>query len=255
MSRMGPREALLAVTAPRPAFFCPLPAESRRPRAPGQSETRRHGPLRPPGGFGGGPRLQGPVAAPCPPHPGSPWVPAAPGGRRARRSPQRYQAASSIVLTAARVPWLRLDQAGGRRAEGPGAARRKGSPRRGGQLPRGVGALVGSQGTMRGISAPQLHSCTSSRQPSSYTASSSRDWEPARSRLAPPPPPTTFQQVPGSGSSGLHFLPPRAQARVRPSPRRDARGARSPSRRSPWGTPKRRGGDCALSPRSLGQML
>lgn len=52
-----------------------------------------------------------------------PWVPAAPGGRRARRSPQRHQAASSMVLTAAPAPWLRLDRAGrapGGRGKGAG---------------------------------------------------------------------------------------------------------------------------------------
>lgn len=120
------------------------------------------------------------------PTPDPPWVPAAPEGRRARRSPQRHQAASSMVLTAAPAPWLGLDWAAKGRAAAWG-------------LCSALGARRG------GLSAPQLHSCTSSRQPSSSTRSASRDWELARSRLAPPPPPPHSSESLGVATPSFTF--------------------------------------------------
>lgn len=151
---MGPREALLAVTAPRPAFFCPLPAESRRPRAPGQSETRRHGPLRPPGISAGVPGCRVPSRLPALPtlaHLGCPRLRGA-GGRGGAPSGTRPPAPlSSLRLGSHGSGWTRLG-GGGRRGR---ALRAERAPR------EGAGSCLGGWGLSSALRArcgeSQLH--------------------------------------------------------------------------------------------------
>lgn len=86
--------------------------------------------------------------------------------------------------------WTRLGGRRARRGEGAGCSAPERAPCEGagGCLGGLFSALWARWARWRGISAPQLHSCTSSRQPSSSTSSSSCDWEQARSQLAPPTP-------------------------------------------------------------------
>lgn len=135
-----------------------------------------------------------------------PWVPAIPGGRRARRNPQRHQAASSMMITAAPAPWLRLDQAAG---TGRGEGRhRRGAGR--GRLGRGAPGLRVPSGGQS-----QLHNFTPHflEQPSSSTFSAARDWEP-RALGSPPHPSNCIPARLGVAAPSFTFSLP-AQAWVR----------------------------------------
>lgn len=141
--------------------------------------------------------------------------------------------------------WTRLGGRRARRGEGAGRSAPERAPCEGagGCLGGLFSALWARWARWRGISAPQLHSCTSSRQPSSSTSSSSCDWEQARSQLAPPHPlqPHSSKSL-GVATPSFTFSLSRRRPGVRRSQRSDARVACSSSHPFPWRTPKRRGG-------------
>lgn len=228
----GTARAAWASSPPAPPPFGPLPVEAGG-RARWERPKLRIGklvwpPLPPParglGRGGGGAGLQGRVAAPRPPHARPTLGARGSGGQEGEEEPPAAPGRQLHGAHCGSGPMARA---------GPGC---EGA----GRLAWGLCSALGAR--RRGLSAPQLHSCTSSRQPSSSTSSASRDWERARSRLAPPTPSTAFQRVPGSGNSQLHFLPRRAGLGCAPP------GARTPGlparfSRVPTENPKAGDGD------------
>lgn len=142
---MGHREAILCNCPPAPASSAPSPQRaggSERldcPKLRIGKLVRRPLP-RLPGDFGGCPRLPGPVAAPCPPptqtHLECPWLRGA-GGREGAPSGTRPPAPwCSLRFRPHGSGWTRLGGAGRSRRRGQALGAGKGTPRRGGQLPR-----------------------------------------------------------------------------------------------------------------------
>lgn len=175
----------------------------------------------------GGPRLHGPVAAPCPPHPRPTLGARGSGGQEGEEEPP---AAPGRQLHGAHCGSVPMAPA---RPGGEGAGRARGGGR---ALAPERAPSAGAAGGLGGSSRlcghdgeeSQLHNfipvlpqgSPPPPPPPPPVIGSQR----ARSSSPPPPPPTAFQQVPGSGNSQLHFLPLSAQAWVALLPARGLQG-------------------------------